>query len=200
MGKREKVVKYLVIIIIFIGLLWIVFSLTKKTIGNNDLVFKFETKNIEIKIGEKIPINYELSENIDINWESIDEDIATVNNEGMVTGVNFGNTMIKGIVKKGDNELMEVCEVSTYIGEKNTLIEDIIIPEGELFITKGDTYKVPIEYNPLNSYIKSINYSVIDSNIVLFDGAIHALNEGVTNATITIIRKLNHILVKKYKV
>ena len=191
MGKREKVVKYLVIIIIFIGLLWIIFSLTKKTIVNNDLVFKFETKNIEVKIGEKIPINYELSENIDINWESIDEDIATVNNEGMVTGVNFGNTMIKGIVKKGDNELMEVCEVSTYIGEKNTLIEDIIIPEGELFITKGDTYEVPTEHHPFNSYIKSINYSVIDSSIVLFDGAIHALNEGVTNATITINNKLS---------
>ncbi len=181
MKKIPNKVIYILLAIIVIILLWL---LLKDRVFNKELIFKVD-ENIEIKIGNNEQINYELNEELNIVWESENESVAKVNN-GVVTGVGLGSTNIKATVEKKKQKTTRVTKVSTYYGDKESNLNEIIVPEGELFITKGDSYEIPISYNPNNSYIKSIEYNVTDSNIVDFDGKVIAKEVGETTITITV--------------
>ena len=186
MKKIPNKVIYILLAIIVIILLWL---LLKDRVFDKELIFKVD-ENIEIKIGNNEQINYELNEELDIVWESENESVAKVNN-GVVTGVGLGSTNIKATVEKKKQKTTRVTKVSTYYGDKESILNEIIVPEGELFITKGDSYEIPISYNPNNSYIKSIEYNVTDSNIVDFDGKVVAKEVGETTITITVNKNLS---------
>ena len=193
MDKREKVVKYIVIALIVIGVVWIISSFINSTF-HSDIVFNFKVDSIEIPVNSSQQIEYELNKNLSVNWKSDNNDVVTVNN-GIITGVGLGIAMINGTVISDNKEFTRSCYVSTYYGEKNIELNEIIVPEGELFITKGDSYKIPIEYNPSSSYINSIDYNVVDNNIVTFDGTVIAKNIGTTEVSIIINRKINKTIV-----
>lgn len=184
MNKKLNIIIVILLVMITILLLWrFVFSREKEIIFN-------VIDNMEIKVGNNEIISYELSEDLNITWESDNSEVATVN-DGIVTGISLGQAVIKGTVEKKGQKITKNISVNTYIGEKEVSLSDVIIPEGELFITKGDTYDIPISYNPVNSYITSIDYSVSDSNILDFNGNVVTKNIGVSTITITINKSIS---------
>ena len=192
MKKGLNLIIYIMIIAIIILLIWIFYPKFKA--NDNNVVFKFNTEKMEIKIGSDALINYEVSEGLNIIWESNNKDVVTVH-DGILTGVSLGNTFIKGTVQNGDETITNVCLVSTYYGDKGYPVSNIVVPEGELFITKGDTYKIPINYEPYFAYINSIDYGVIDSNIASFsDEVVVAKNIGTTNISITVNKSIYKII------
>ena len=196
MERNEKSIKFIMIFIILVSVLGILYLLLRNRITpNKEIVFNIKSNAMEVKVGGEVPIDYEVSDNLNVIWESMDPQVATVNNLGIVTGVSFGNAMIKGTVISDEVNLTRICSVSTYLGEKNHYLNEIVVPEGELFITKGTTYKVPINYNPFDAYINSIDYHVENSNIVDFDGTILAKNVGKTIVTITINQTISKTII-----
>ncbi len=190
MSKKSNVIIYVLLVLITILLLWL---LLKDRVFDKELIFKVD-ENIEIKIGNNELIKYELNEELNIFWESENESVAKVNN-GVVTGVGLGSTNIKATIEKKKQKTTRVTKVSTYYGDKESNLNEIIVPEGELFITKGDSYEIPISYNPNNGYIKSIEYNVTNSNIVDFDGKVIAKEVGETTITITVNNNISKSII-----
>ena len=184
MKKNNRIVIIIVIILVIILLVW--YFLNSK----NDLVFNIKTNTIEVKLGESIKIDYEINKEIFINWVSDNDKIVIVNN-GVITGTGFGNTIVHGIATDDNKTITKDVHVSTYGGNKNSILNEIIIPDGELFITKGSNYKLEYSYNPVDAYITSIEYSSVDENIASFiEGNIIANNIGSTEVVITINKNI----------
>ena len=179
MKKNKNLVVYLsILVIIIIIVLVILFH------GKKEIIFNIPT-NIEVKVGSNYSIEYELNSELDVIWESENNNIVTVNN-GIINGIGLGSTKVNGTVTRNNEKITKSIDVSTYQGEKQVTLTDVIIPEGELFISKGTTYELPISYEPYNSYIKKIEYSVSNNNIVDFDGNIIAKEVGETDINIIV--------------
>ncbi len=189
MGKRLNIIIYILLGIIVILLLWKFFLYKDK-----DIVFNVED-NIEIKVGNNKAIVYELNEELEVTWKSEDNEIVKVS-DGIMTGVNLGKTTIIGTVNYNDEAITKRINVSTYYGEKDIKLNNIIVPEGELFITKGDSYEIPINYEPNNAYITSIDYQVSDINIISHNGVLTAQDIGEANVNVII----NNNVTKSIKV
>ena len=182
MKKSINLIIYFLVGTIVILLLYLLFV---RKIGNSEIDFKINTSNIELKIGNVERIDYEIDNDVDIIWVSDNTSVATVNN-GMITGVGLGNTLIRGTATKGENSITRTCRVSTHYGEKGIELKEILVEDGELYISKGDSYIIPITYNPVDSYIKSIKYEIGNTNIIDYHDKIEAKNIGVTNIKIIV--------------
>ena len=189
--KKGKKVKNLLNILIAIVLLLLVYWFIKDTFFN-EIEFIFKINSLELKIGDVTSIDYELSKQVNIKWES-DSSVISIN-DGVVTARGVGSATVKGTVISGNKKITRSCYVSVYRGDKNIALNDIIINGDEIFMTLGSRYTVPISYIPSNSYISSIDYSVDDLEIVDFDGVILAKKIGTTNVTILVNKKISKII------
>ena len=193
-NKGVNIIIYIFGLAIIAFLLWKIYPLLNSG-ENKDIIFNIKSNDIEVKIGDLVPIYYEISENVSIKWESSNPEVAIVNN-GAILGIGFGNALIKGTVINGDQTIIRACHVSTYTGDKNNILSEIVVPEGELFITKGDNYKINYDYDVLDPYITSIIYDSLDSNIVSYsNGVVYANNIGVTNITIKVNQNISKSIV-----
>ncbi len=178
MKNKNKIIIGILLIVIIGLLLWFILSNLKE-----ELIFNISVDKSEIMFGESIKINYELNEDREIKWESSNNDIAKIEN-GNVIGVGIGNVIIKGTISIDDVLIERSIPISVYYDSNNSLIKDIIIPEGELFITKGDTFLIPIKFEPEDVSIDFVDYYVDNDNIVSYDGIVRANNIGSTNIEI----------------
>lgn len=182
--KKGNKGKYIIVVLIAIALLLIGYYIINNAF-HSEIIFEFSDTKIELKVGENTSISYQLNDNGDIIWESDNNSVVNIN-DGIATGLSLGNAKITGTVIRGEKKVTRSIEVTTYIGEKDIALNEIIIPEGDLYITKGKSYQIPITYNPENSYINKIEYNIVDSSIVSYDGSIIANNIGVTEITINV--------------
>ena len=66
-------------------------------------------------------------------------------------------------------------------------IEELYLPNGEIYMTLNTSYKLPIEYKPWNANLSNINYSLDRENIVsISNKKITSINEGEVNLTINV--------------
>lgn len=189
---KDNKIKYLIIVLIVMAMLLIGYFVINN-VFHHEIIFEFHDTQIELKVGENKSISYQLNDNGDIIWESDNQNVVSIN-DGVMTGLSLGSVKITGTVIRGNETITRSIDVTTYIGEKDITLNEIIIPEGELYITKGKSYQMPIKYNPENSYIKKIEYNIGDSNIVSYDGNIVANNIGKTEITININDNINKVI------
>ncbi len=184
--KKEKIIIYILFIIVLSFFIWKIYPI----LINKTPTINIKYQNKEIKIGEQETIDYEVNDNFLVNWKSLNEDIVKVSGDTII-GINLGTTTIEGTITTNDNKtITNSFNISTYIGNKENKLKSIIIPEGELFITKGYTYELPLNFNPNDAYITSIEYDVNNSNIIKCDGKIYALNIGEANLKITVNKNI----------
>ncbi len=151
MENKKKIIIFLISIVIFSIIIWMIFFNRKK-----ELIFNINIDKTEITVGERTKLSYELNKEGTIRWESNDDSIAKIDND-MVVGVGAGNTIIKGIVTTSDEVEEKIINLLVYYDEKSK-VKNILVPEGELFITLGDDYKISFDYEPLGVNIISIDY------------------------------------------
>ena len=190
MKKNLNLVIYIIVINIVILLSFLLYTMFKDD-NSKSIVFNIKYNSTEIKIGSEKLIEYDINKNVNIKWESMNNKVVTINSNGMIKGIGLGSTTIKGIVEEDNNTIIRTCYVTTYYGDSNSKLKDINIPEGELFITKGEYYQIPISYDPENAHITSIEYNSYDTNIAEFDGVVYAKNTGTTYITITINKNIS---------
>lgn len=185
-NTKYTILYVIMAIIIIILLVWKILPLTKSNTNTNKLSFIIKSNNIDVKIGNQVKIDYILSNEISIDWKSDNNDVVTISN-GIITGVGLGDTLIHGTVKSDNETITRSAYVSTYYGDKNAILSEIVVPDGELFITKGSSYQINTNYSPLDSYITSIDYETTNSNVALFnDGVVYAKNVGRSDITVTV--------------
>lgn len=109
-----------------------------------------------------------------INWDSSNTDVATISQEGIITALNYGETIITA--QYGGKICSSIVTVTQDAISVN--FENIKMIAGERMLIK------PL-FTPSTTTEKDIVYSFDDGNIISIDefGAIHALSAGVITVT-----------------
>lgn len=154
------------VLIMSILLLLITLVSCKKKPKEETIEINVNNPSIVLKIGEKEQIDYDTNDSEGLNFESSDEDIVIVSNDGLVEGVSAGKAKIN-ITSIKDENVKE--EVNIEVLDSDT--EELRFAEGmklNLDLPKNATFEIG------NSYVANIDE----------DGVLHAELEGRTTIKI----------------
>lgn len=190
--KKDLLIKIIFIVILIFSIYLIISGLLTQDSINSDILeedLQISEGNITIDVGEKkqiiatiIPPNATYK---NLTWESANPSIASVNN-GLIVGVNSGNTVVKVVTEK--RQITKIINVA--VKEKIIPVTEINVKEKNIELEVGDTRKIEYEVLPIDATNKNVSFNTGDKNIVSFtqDGEIVGVSEGTT----TVILKSNN--------
>lgn len=184
---KNKALNYIILFIVFITLV-----LALYLVLNKETVFTINEDKIVLKVDEQRKIDYSINKSSTITWTSSNNSVATVDN-GLIIAKEIGSTIITGTV----DEKTASCLVTVQAKNKDIILEDFILPDGEILLSTNDTYTIPITYIPSNGYVEKIDTFVLNNDIIKVDEyLITALKPGHTELSI----KINDTIKKTIKV
>ncbi|MCD7949948.1 MAG: Ig-like domain-containing protein [Erysipelotrichaceae bacterium] len=123
------------------------------------------------------------NENVtDVQWLSSDENIATIDENGIVVGIKSGNVKIS---LKHNNVIDSVKNIEVL--DEVIKVSNITITSGyNITLNPGQTSQIVYDLYPINATDTTLNYSIEDGSIATIDedGLITAKNVGSTTMTI----------------
>lgn len=190
---NKKLVWLLVGIILFIVILSIIIKISNKEKSPQELPINVVVSNKSdvVSIGNTMMVYAEVKnvDNADIEWVSADPSIATVDQNGLVRGISYGTVKILAKYTHTDgSSYYDDCEVIVAEGNKDVKIVNVRFPDGEVLMSVGSTYIVPVLIEPTNGYKTNVAYSSNNANVASIDqsGSIKALKEGSTTIKINV--------------
>lgn len=162
------------------------------------------TNQAEIKEEEEKTLTYSLfpenASDYGMKWKSADESIATVNEEGVITGIAPGQTSITISTPDG---LIETCKVTVI--EKRIHVQSITLSTNQIEITEKEKKKLSYTIYPENASGYHLKWKSSDPDIASIDneGTVTAKKPGQTTISISTdegINALCSVTVKKAKV
>lgn len=152
-----------------------------------DPVLKGQTVNLYSLLNLKDIIEEnQITDDIAIEWSSVDEDIAVVDQTGCVLGVKEGNTVITAKIKAADgNGNEKEFEVKTEVEVREIPLQSIAFNKVITEMQVGATDELAVIYNPEDTTdLKDITWSSSDDSVLSVEnGKLTARKAGV--ATIT---------------
>ena len=138
---------------------------------SNSEISIFETKSKSLS-ADVLP---ESASNKKLQWSSSDESIATVNENGKVTGVKPGTVTIT--VKAGNGRFSASCKVTV---KRVVYSEKIKLNKTSITLDDGKKFEMSATVYPENTTTKTVTWSSGDTKIVKIDsyGEITAVNPG----------------------
>ena len=145
---------------------------------------KFITKGAILEVGETFAIEYEKIGDGEIEWKSLDENVASVNN-GIVAALGEGDTKIEG-------KLGEISASFTVKVEKQTSIPSVKLSAKDVDLVTGETAEVSMHAEYKGKETKADKYGFntesgadvaelsLSENIL----SVKALNEGSLTAVV----------------
>lgn len=111
-----------------------------------------------------------------ILWESSNEEIATVDDKGVVTGIKVGETVITAR-SEDDKSKSSDCKVTVF-----SPVSSISINPEQLDIYENDSQQLELQFNPADASNKEVNWTSRDKNIAKVDdqGKVTGLKAGKT--------------------
>jgi len=109
-----------------------------------------------------------------INWDSSNTDVATISQEGIITALNYGETIITA--QYGN----KICSSVITVTQNATSVEF-----NDVKMTIGERVLINPIFSPANATETDVIYSFDDGNIISIDefGAIRALSSGEITVT-----------------
>lgn len=138
---------------------------------------RYKTEYISASIEPQNATNKELK------WTSNNENVAWVNDKGMVTAVKEGTAIITAKTQDGTN-LEATCEVEVIKPTIEVILLKVIRPDT---LEVGETYQMRAEIEPDDATDKTLTWESEDDHIVMVDknGLLTAIEEGETTITCT---------------
>ena len=111
-------------------------------------------------------------------WESKDESVATVDQEGLVSAVKEGSTQI--IVSTANGNFSAYCSVT--VKKTGADVSGITIDKDELKLTVGNSFQLTATVLPENATEKGVVWESKDESVATVDqeGLVSAVKEGST--------------------
>ena len=187
--KKKPNIIVIVLVIILIVLIFILLSRCSKDDPGMPSIRILE-EQIKVKISNTVNIPIEKSNVVsdNINWQCINEQIATIDNNGNVYGVKLGKTNILATYVHTDYQnYSDECEVIVYQGDENTSLVDISL-ESQIRVKLGNQANINASFNPPNAYVYSIEYKSSNPEIasVNENGVIMANKVGKTSVSVIV--------------
>ena len=154
----------------------------------------------DIDVDDKVQIEYDLSNSDysdeDVRFISLDSSIATVTNEGIVTGIRSGKCIIKVRVGNSFEKEVEITVKDNVIWAR-----DLKLSMYDLNLNIGDSIDVDYEVLPEDTFDKNVVwYSNNDEVATVSNGIINAVGVGSTKIDVVTangIKKSINVLVKE---
>jgi len=115
-----------------------------------------------------------------VRWESDNENIATVDSSGLVTGVGLGSAVIKAISDDNDS-VFATCNVEI----TNVKAEGVSLDKTALAIQTGSTKPLTALVTPEDTYNKNVTWSSSDTSIATVNNKGEVTGISLGTATIT---------------
>ena len=177
---------FIILIIVFISIM---------LITNNDIVLK--NKEIEIRINDTIKIEYENKKNRNVTWTSDNSNVAIIDEEGYIVGIDAGKTNIIGTYYVGNKKKEVFCQINVYQGNKDIVLKNISVPDGEIIMPVNDSYDIPITIIPKNAYLYDKTFKIADESIVEIENG-KVISKKVGKTTMEMI--INNEIVKNINI
>ena len=157
---------------------------TKKKIPLEEIQLEEESITIEQEESKKINVIFTPSNTTENNlvWESLDENIAIVDQDGNVTGVNTGTTTI---IIYAQNNISLNCTVT--VKEKTILPTSIQLNTNKLTLEEEEKEELKVTFSPNNTNQKEITWESSNPAIASVDefGKVTGVSEGEVTITAT---------------
>lgn len=120
--------------------------------------------------------------NIEVNWHSEDDSVASVDQNGVVTGHKNGSTMVYA------NDVP--CLVTVGTGKADVAVESIVLDTpalSSITMVVGDTQEVIVNVLPDNATDKLVNFKSTKESVVIINesGEIEAVGDGTAKVIIS---------------
>ena len=146
---------------------------------------ELEEENISVVVGQTQTLAYEIlpenATNQNVIWESSDDAIATVSQEGVVSGIAPGTATITVTTEEGGKT--DNCEVE--VVEDAIKVTGVTVNFTSRSIKVGETTEIEATVEPADATNKNVTWSTSDESVATVeDGVITGVAAG--NATITV--------------
>lgn len=144
-----------------------------------------ETELLEVSIGGTLQLKSivtpENASNQLVDWNSGNDSIATVDANGLVTGISEGSTTVTVTTSDGgyiDNILIKVVAIP---------VEGIAVSPTSITLDPGYSHQLIAEISPENATIQTVLWSSANQNIANVDntGLVTAISNGKTEINVT---------------
>lgn len=137
---------------------------------DNTTIQKGESKKLQVTIYPQEANSHK------VQYISSNPNVATVDNEGNITGIRSGKATIT--VKAEENNVQNQIEITVY-----SKVTNIILDQKEIYMQVGDTFQINAGLEPEDANDKSILYSSTNSDVAVIteNGIVTAKQEGTTN-------------------
>ncbi|MBO5654499.1 MAG: Ig domain-containing protein [Clostridia bacterium] len=124
-----------------------------------------------------------LASNKNVTYKSNDESICTIDENGVITGVHFGETIVSVTTEDGGKVAKMNVRVKADIPYSVTLSYD------ELTMIEGSVFQLEATVDAPVAVIKDVVYASSDTSIVKVDasGKLTAISEGTATITVTTV-------------
>ena len=154
-----------------------------KSIAVSNVTIESTANNVVVggTISFSATVMPENATNKSVTWQSSNPEIGTIDNTGLFTSVNVGETTITATA--GGVSTTKTIKVE----KENVDITDIKLEESEITLTVGDTKRVLPKLEPdNNTFDGQLNWTSSDSKVVIIDQDEKIIAVGQGEATITI--------------
>jgi len=115
-------------------------------------------------------------------WESTNEDVATIDENGLLTAIEPGITIVT-VISEDNEDLYAECYVEVTSG---FAVEGIALNKTSANVYLGDIVNLEVTFTPANATNKNVTWESSNEEIVTVDnGVVTAVGGGVATVTVT---------------
>lgn len=133
-----------------------------------------------LNVGETIKANATVTPSLadqQVSWDIQDKEIATVDENGNILGIKFGNTKVTATTING---LSKSAIVNVF-----DPVESLTLNQNQLDLTKGDTETLTVSILP-DTANQDVSWTTSDSKVAsVSDGKVSAVSPGIATITVT---------------
>ena len=134
---------------------------------------------VELKVGESVSLTATVTPDLDVEWESGNEAVAVVSEEGTVTAVAVG----EAVITASAGNVKAECQVTVGAVE----VTDVQLDLGECALLVGETLQLTATVSPDNATDKTVVWETTDEAVARVDqnGLVTAAGAGEAVITAT---------------